>query len=60
MGIEMSTMPEEFFQKALHCYLKGMLVWVEKASFSKEFQLGFHSGAESYHLQSLKNCAYDF
>jgi len=26
--------------------LKGLLVWVEKASFSKEFRSKFHSGGE--------------
>jgi len=40
----MLTMPEEFFQKALH--VKGLLVLVEKASFSKEFRLEFYSGGE--------------
>ena len=38
------TIPEEFFQKALHC--KGLLFLVEKASFSKEFPRKFQCCGE--------------
>jgi len=40
-------MPEEFFQKALHSF-KGLLILVEKASFSKEFLSEFHRGRGGY------------